>query len=445
MATSSNAIFTGTSQFSTDFQNIISRAVTIASLPLTGLQSDKTAMQGQSTALSGLDTKFAALQSAVDGISTAVQGGSFDVTISDPSIVSATTGDGASEGNYSIEVKDIGAYSTSLTSSAWVTAPGAVHTYQLKIGSDSFGITPADNSVQSVASAINATHGDKVRATVVNVGSSQAPDYRISLRGLALGDQPLDILDNSASRQTETVQGRTAQYVVNNSGLTVTSSSRNVQITDGLTVTMLASAPGSPVDVTLVRSTTVLSSALSAFATAYNDTVDAVDAQHGESAGVLSGNSVVYSLSGTLSSLANYTSSGSAVGSLAALGLELGQDGKLTFNGYALMGADLENAPAVSAFLGGASSGFLKAATDALTGVEDPTQGYLKVAESTLKTQMSDMDRQISDKQSQIDAFQTQLQDQMAAADAAIASMEQQYTYITDMFQAMQSASQQYK
>jgi hypothetical protein len=41
--------------------------------------------------------------------------------------------------------------------------------------------------------------------------------------------------------------------------------------------------------------------------------------------------------------------------------------------------------------------------------------------------------------------LQINLQQQMSAADALIASMQQQYSYLTNMFQAMETAAQQYK
>ena len=64
-----------------------------------------------------------------------------------------------------------------------------------------------DNSAASVAAAINAKAGDKVRATVVNVGSTSCPDYRISLQSTTLGDNPVQLVDNSHSLQTQTRQG----------------------------------------------------------------------------------------------------------------------------------------------------------------------------------------------------------------------------------------------
>ena len=50
------------------------------------------------------------------------------------------------------------------------------------------------------------------------------------------------------------------------------------------------------------------------------------------------------------------------------------------------------------------------------------------MAEADLKTQISNIVNQINTKQNQVDQLQTTLTNQMAAADALIASMEQQYS-----------------
>ena len=64
MGTSSTAptYFTGTSAYSTDFNNVVSRAVAIAQLPVTQLTNHQTNLTNQSNELTALDTKFAALQ-----------------------------------------------------------------------------------------------------------------------------------------------------------------------------------------------------------------------------------------------------------------------------------------------------------------------------------------------------------------------------------------------
>ncbi len=106
--------------------------------------------------------------------------------------MSATLGDTALEGTYSIDVQNIGAYAVSMTPSNWDGVSTAKHTYQLWVGdmTDSknrIDIAPDNDSAATVAAAINAKASDKVRATVVNVGSVSSPDYRISLQSTTLG------------------------------------------------------------------------------------------------------------------------------------------------------------------------------------------------------------------------------------------------------------------
>src|SRR6202161_2854744 len=178
---STSSLFTGTSAFSTSLQSAITREVAIASLPITELTSDQTSLTSQNTELGTMNTLFTNLQTAVQGIDAAVSGSSFTPTVSDPSVLTASTSDGAAEGNYSVLVSNAGAYSTSLSASTWVDTTGAAQTYSLLVGGQTYSITPTDNSAASVASAINSQEGDNVQATVVNVGSSSTPDYRISL------------------------------------------------------------------------------------------------------------------------------------------------------------------------------------------------------------------------------------------------------------------------
>ncbi len=444
MGATSNVAFTGSSQFSQDLQSVVKRAVDIASLPITQMKNDLTNLQSQSTALTGLDAKFAALQAAVRGIQDAMGGAAFVATVADPAKLSVSLGDGAMEGTYSVEVASAGAYGTSMTANPWSSSGS--HAYELTLdgGTTKYAITPADNTIASVAAAINNQYSDKVRAIVVNVGSSSSPDYRISLQAVQLGTGKPDILDNSAGLQSGTA-GALAQYIVNNSGMTVSSSSRTVSIANGVTVNLLA-ASGGAVSITVTRSTSGLSEALSAFVVAYNAAVDEVDKQHGTAAGALAGQTVVNDLSQALSQISTYTSPGSSVSGLADLGLTLDQTGHLTFNPFTLMAADLNNSSAVASFFGSPASGaFLQTALGVLNDLLDPARGSVPTAESDVRNQISATNTRIHTKQDQVDQLQQQLLEQMSAADALIAAMEQQYSYVSGMFEAMQIADQRYK
>ncbi len=447
MGTTSNAtsssFFNGTSSFSADLQNALTREVQIASLPITQLQNDQTTITDQNSEVTALTSKFTALQSAVRSIDSAVSGSSFSTDVSDPNTISATVSDGATEGNYSILVSDAGANSTSLSAATWVDTPGAAQTYQLSVGGKSYDIAPADNSAASVASAINSQEGSNVQATVVNVGSQSSPDYRISLRSATLDGNPVDLSLGGSSLQNQQVAGRPAQYEVNGSGITVSSNTDTVTISPGLSVSFLQSS-ATPVDVTLTRSSTTLSNALSGFASAYNAAVDEVDSQRGQSGGALQGQGVVLNVANALSQIGSFSDTSNSVNTLASLGLTLGSDGHITYSPITLLGADLTNSGAVNAFLGSAATGgFLQTATNVLTNVLDPTSGDLPSAAAAYKQQITSIGDNITAKQAQVSQLQTQLTSEMAASDALIASMQQQYTFLTGMFQAMQTADLQ--
>jgi len=441
-------VFTGTSAYSQDFQNVINRAVAIASMPITLLTDQQTTLTNQSNELNTVDSKFTALQTAIQGISDAMSGSSYQATISNTKAVSASLSDGVAEGVYSINVINPGSYASSLSTNAWDSTAdpsGNPSTYSLVVGTQNYSFTPSDNSATTVASTINSQYGNMVNATAVNVGSAASPEYKISLQSTSLGPNSLDIQDSSGnSLQTQQQPaGEEAEYQVDNSGTNVYSTSGTVTIATGLTVDLLASSSG-PVDITVTRPTSALDSALSTFATAYNAAVDELDNQRGQTGGPLQGNTIVNSLSQALASISTYTSSDS-IGYLKNLGLELGKDGHLTYTETTLMATDFGNSSGVDTFLGSATGGgFLKAATDTMTSLEDPTTGLIKTSETDLQSQISSLGTTISDKQTQVSNLQTQLQNQMAQADASIASMEQQYSYLNSMFSAMQTADQMY-
>jgi len=437
--------FTGASEYSQDLQDVISRAVAIAELPITQLTNDEAALQSQSTDLGDIDNDLSALQSAIQGIDSAMSG-SYQASVSNADAVSASAGAGAVTGSYSIEVDSVGAYASSLSSANWTgTSSDAGGSYQLVIGNNTYQIQSTNGSAASVAAAINSEYGGQVQATVVNVGSAASPDQRISLQATTLGAETLDIQDSKgASLQTQGPAGSLASYIVDGSGEEVTSDSRSVTIASGLTVNLLASEPGKPVTITVSGTDDALSSALSTFTSAYNKVVSDLDAQRGQNAGPLQGQPILSEINQVVDQLATYfTSSTSGVNGLAELGLDLGETGQLTFNSQTLDSAYSSSPDAVASFLGSAAGGgWLESATNALKDLEDPTAGLVKNEETNLGNQITSISSQITAKQAQVTTLQTSLTAQMASADALISTMEQQDSFLTQMLQAEQIDSQ---
>src|SRR5262245_27853611 len=107
MSTSSSAIFSGQSTYSADFQQVLTRAVGIASLPLQGMQSDVSKLQAEQQALGGLQSQFTGIQNALQSIGT-VMNGSFTSVSTQPLSVASSVSAGALAGTYTVQVDDPG-------------------------------------------------------------------------------------------------------------------------------------------------------------------------------------------------------------------------------------------------------------------------------------------------------------------------------------------------
>ncbi len=457
---SNTVTFTGTSRYSADFQNLINRALAIASLPITQLNLDLTSLSSESTALNTLNTKFSALSDAVNGLNTAMGGGSFNADVQDPTILDASTSDGAMEGNYSIEVDSLGAYTTTSskgTGNLTVTNPSTTSistatNYTLTVGGNSFSLTPETNSLYSLANAINASSAG-VQASITNQGSTSAPDYRLSLQNSLLGNSNITLdaktIDASGtvvstSLTDPAVLGSLATYKPNGSSTQQTSNSPVVTLAPGLNVTMKAvSTPGDFTSVTLTRQSETIGNALQTFVTAYQAAQDAIHDQRGAVGGALAGQPIVYQLQEVLNQISGYTQTGSAIKSLADLGVTFDKTTfKMTFDESTFYGASLGQMDGISAFLGdGTTGGFLKAANAAISNAEGPTNGVLQNAITDNQTHTARDNARIATETDQVDKLQYNLMTRMNAADALISSMEQQYTVISSLFTAMNSSS----
>src|SRR4051812_12735801 len=92
---SSPTTFTGNSAFSADLQQVITRAVSIASLPIAQLQGQLGILTNQQSELQTLGSKFQSLQNALDALDRASDANSFTANVVDTSVATASVADGA--------------------------------------------------------------------------------------------------------------------------------------------------------------------------------------------------------------------------------------------------------------------------------------------------------------------------------------------------------------
>jgi flagellar hook-associated protein 2 len=435
--------FTGVSSYASDLQQVINNAVQVASLPLQQMQNELQDMDNQSSELSTLNTKFAALQTAIQQLDSSMGISSYSVTSSDSSLVSASVSAGAAEGTYTIDVSDPGSASTSISDPSLpaVTDPNSTSistssSFTLTVNGTTTTINPDSNTLTSLAQAINAASAG-VQASIINTGGS-SPQYQLVLRSTELGPDTIQLNDGSQDLMDTLTTGGLATYDVNGLGDSIQSNSQTVTLAPGLTVNLLQATPsGQPVTVTVSRNTAAASTAVSNFVSAYNAVQTELETQVGQNGGALQGQSIVYQLFNSLSSIVVYSGSSGAVQTLAGMGVTLNDDnsGQLSFDSSQFSSDSVD---ALQNFLGSASTGgFLQAATNALTGVEDSSTGALPMAIQDLNNQITNQNSEITAENQKITDLQTNVTQQMAAADSLIASLESQKTYMTGLFQSM--------
>jgi flagellar hook-associated protein 2 len=442
------ATFNGTSTYAADLQQEITRAVTIASLPLNQLNSNLTSLQSQGTELATLQGDFSTIQTAIQSLDQASNGGSLAASVSDNTVATATLDSSAaiSGGTYDLNVISAGSPTTTISNSNLPTVadPSSASispssSFTLTVDGTTFTINPSENTLNSLVQAINSS-GAGVNATLVNLGPPSAPDYKLSVQSVALGNVAIQLSDSGgASLLSTSTTGSLAQYQVNGQPSTpILSDSSTVTLAPGLTADLLA--PGTTA-ITVASSSTGAASAISSFVSAYNAAATELDNQHGTAGGPLTGQSIVFSLEQALRSITNYSGGTGAAQSLADLGLTFSQTGQLSFNQAQFASVSASNPSDVAAFLGSASggTGFLGAATNILNGLDDPTTGLFQSAASTVQSQINSDNQQITATQQQVTAVQNQMTAQMAAADSLIASLQSQVTYYTGLFTDTQS------
>ncbi len=114
------ATFSGVSNYASSLQQVLTRAVGIASLPLQSDEVQLNSMQTTYSDLQGLDSAFSNLQQSISSLQSTLNSNLLTSSVSD-STVSATVGSGATAGTYTISVGSLGSYSTALSDAGTTT------------------------------------------------------------------------------------------------------------------------------------------------------------------------------------------------------------------------------------------------------------------------------------------------------------------------------------
>jgi len=402
------------------------------------LQADQSTISGEPSELSTLGGLFNSLQTSLQSISSATGTNALQATVGDQTIVSASVTGSALPGTYTIDVLNAGSASSAMSNSATaVTDPTSQSiststSFTLTVGTTNYNISASN--LNALATAINSS-GAPVQAVVINVGSPTAPNYQLSLQSTALGNVALQLNDGTTNLLSPLNTGTSASYTVDGqppSGITTNSST--VTVAPGLNVTLEKQGTTT---VSVSSNLGSVSSELSSFVTAYNAAVAEVQKNVGQNGGALVGDSTVLDMEQALRQMITYSGSGGSITSLAQLGVEFTQQGTLTFDSSTLAGLSQSQINDALTFLGDPNTGgFLQYANNTLNSITDPVSGAVVTETQSLQNQNTQDQTEITNDQQQLTLMQTNLQAQMAQANALIATLQNQTSFLQGLFQA---------
>jgi flagellar hook-associated protein 2 len=436
--------FTGASSFSEDFQTILKRATTIASLPIRALENQQKDLVTQKVLLSNLSQATGALASVVTNLASLGEKKGLVATSSNPAKVTATNINASAAAVYTIAnitSTAKAAAETSLTGYADSTAAPVSSTGIVKLihGSNQYTIdVSGSNNLTGLRNAIN-TLGAGVTATVLTTGTGATP-YYLSITANSAGATTLELRDDPTGANTNllTANNQGADTVFTINGVPVSKKTTFINdVVPGLTLDILGTTAGAEsVTLTLATDRSKLSDAIQDLVATYNILRDQVDAQIGENAGLLSGDYLVREIQSRMRALASYQGSGSSIKNLAHLGFELDSNGRASFNSQVFDSLSDSQITEAFTFLGSATTG-LGALATSFSSISDPLTGLAKIqidkydeTNSKLSTQItaisdrvSDMQRILSAKLQAADALLAGLQSQQKVLDASLKSL----------------------
>lgn len=436
--------FVGLSQYSEDFQMIMQRTVSIASLPIKALQNEQKDLLQQKLLVSNLMSTVDALASKVAALGEVGARKALAASTTSPSKVRGTNVSATSAATYTITEITSVARVASETSVSGYTDSGsspvsASGTVRLVVGSDTYDIdVSANNSLIGLRDAINQL-GAGVTATIFTTGTGEEPNY-LSITANAAGAKTLQLIDDPEGAATHLItsnnQGANTEFKLNGVPVSKTSTLIN-DVVPGLTFEIFEkTAPGEEIIVALGTDRNQVSSALSSLVGAYNELVDQVSGQIGEQAGLLSGNFLVREIQEVMRRFTGYNGTG-AIKSLAEVGIELDRDGKMSFNSSTF--AALSDSQVLGAIdLLGTSTTGLGGFAKQFQAISDPVTGLAKLQLDRYEAADLRLNRQIGEIADRVNVMQAGLLAKLQAADTILAQLESQRSMVETTVQSLQ-------
>jgi len=420
-------------------------------------------LQETNSAMEDLSGKLDSLKSLLRGFSTLNGGGVYKTgTSSKESIVTATASNGAANGSYEVTVNTLAknhiytfdqtfsAAEAALQSTLTGAEPAADRTITMTVGTGtnqetvSIVVTNGSYTVSDFVNAFN-NASSKAEASLVNVGTSGSPSYKIlissSYEGTERGSIARTSLGSGLTNLTAYSESAAANSSITISGIgTLTRSTNSVaDVLPGVTLNLVSLGTAT---VKISEDAATTSSKVQEFIDSYNDIVKFLDENNqvsrdesgtevknvfGPLASTRSDDNALNAMRAAISSTS--ASGGSTVRIFADLGITTERDGTLKFDSTKFQAAVSSEPSSVSSIL------TTFADTTSLTGgtidIYTRFNGLLDVTVNGNKTLITDLNQRIADAERQIAKQADDMKARFARLESLMGRLQQQQSSLT--------------
>jgi flagellar hook-associated protein 2 len=425
-----------------DTTKLLEALTQLESAPLKRLESKQSGIKSQLSQLAQVTSRLQSFESAAASLGkNGIRAGSVNTTNTS---FTATAGNAALEGRYTVEVSSLATAAKARSSSFTAeTSPVTGGSLQMQVGAGSWTVDISDGAtLTSVAASINSS-GAPVNAAVLNDGlrsylsiTAKNTGFDPTL-GAASALQLSETSTGSAGQPLGLVQTQAAQNAVFDvDGLSFERQANSVSdAIPGLTLEL--KTPGAAEELVVGRDIVTSKKNLQGFVDAYNSALSYLQAQlnvaqETDRGSTLAGNSAVRSLKSSLQKLTSTTVAGlGGVRSLADIGVKTGKDGSMSVDNAVFIRAMDSDPDSVNRLFSEADVGIAALAKDLAESNLKSGQGILSSQVSGLNAQLRQLDSQRIQAQQRVERFRAGLVAKFSAMEAVIGGLKQSGSYLT--------------
>ncbi len=431
-----------------DVNSLVSQLLQLERQPLNSLSTKKQTFNDQLSAFGKVKSDLDAFKTAVSGLKLDMDFAAAKATSSNTSLLNATATNTATPGSYDIKISQLA--QAGVRASAAQTdskaAVGADGTFTLSAGGKSFDIAlTASDSLETIRDKINAatvTESGKTatqslaKASVINAGTSAAPQYKLVIASTKQGvDNAVSIdaaLETALGGFTQTQDAKNAKLSLN--GLEVERSTNTItDVVDGVTLNLASADSTKTVNLTVARDTEAITKKINDFISAYNKLASTVNSQH-QKGGTLeadnSATSVIYQLQNVFNDPAKIA--GNDLNYLAQVGISFKKDGTLSLDSTAFTKALETNSGNVVSLFTDKERGFAHRLYDTASNMltnDGLVDSRIKGLNSRIKILDTNMERE----NVRLENMETRLRRQYANLDSLMGTMKNTSSYLTSL------------